>query len=186
MNPFLLNKSPTGISITCTNFRGLGVTVADKKINWILTLKADVHILIDSRCSEDKFNHFLNTSKYKYMMSNYKHVGSYNKSKGVIVLYIKNKTKVDDVAIIQDGMLLRLKINIEYIRILGSYAPLASDEPEFFYKCKDVLNLSTEKHGLIVGDLNTTLHPELDRKNYKTDSHKKSRLSLTIGSQMKK
>ena len=53
---------------------------------------------------------------------------------------------------------------------------LGCNEPEFFYKCKDVLNLANEKQGL--GDLNTTLHPELDRKSYKTDTHKKSRLVI--------
>ena len=61
MNPFPSNKSWTGVSRTCTNLQGLGITVdelKDKKINGILTLKADVHILIDSRCSEDKFNQF--------------------------------------------------------------------------------------------------------------------------------
>ena len=107
-------------------------------------------------------------------MSNFKHIGSYTKAKGVIVLYNKNKTKVDDVQIIQDGMLLSfwLKINTEYIRVLGCYAPSAGDEPEFLYKCKNVLNHATEKHGMIVGDLNNTLHPDLDRKNYQTDSHK--------------
>ena len=36
----------------------------------------------------------LNTNRYKYMMSNYKHVGSYTKSKGVIVLYNKIKQKL--------------------------------------------------------------------------------------------
>ena len=93
------------------------------------------------------------------------------------MLYNRNKTKVKDVAIVQDGMLLsfQLKINNEYVRILGCYAPSTGDEPEFFYKCKDVLNQSKENHGMIVGDLNTTLNPDLDRKNYKTDSHKKSR-----------
>ena len=56
---------------------------------------------------------------------------------------------MDDVAIIQKGMLLSfwLKINNECIRILGCYAPSAGDEPEFFHKCKDVLNQATEKHG---------------------------------------
>ena len=36
MNPFSSNKSLSGISITCTNIRGLGVSIkelADKKIN---------------------------------------------------------------------------------------------------------------------------------------------------------
>ena len=46
------------------------------------------------------------------MMSSSKHVGSYTKSKGVIVLYDKNKTKVDDVSIIQEGMLLIFWMNI--------------------------------------------------------------------------
>ena len=31
---------------------------------------------------------------------------------------------------------------------------------------------------MIIGDLNTTLEPVLDRKNYKTDNHKKSRLVI--------
>ena len=31
---------------------------------------------------------------------------------------------------------------------------------------------------MIVGDLNTTLNPILDRKNYKTGSHKKSRIVI--------
>ena len=58
------------------------------------------------------------------------------------MLYNRNKTKVDDVANIQDGILLScwLKINNEYERSLGCYAPSAGDEPGFFYKCKDVLN----------------------------------------------
>ena len=38
------------------------------------------------------------------------------------------------------------KINNKYVRILGCYTPLDSDEPEFFYKCKDVLNQAKENH----------------------------------------
>ena len=108
MNPFLPNKSLSGISITCTNLRGLGFTVknlADKKISRILTLKVDVHIIIDSRCSEDKFYNFLNTSQHKYMLSNFKHLGSYTNNRGVIVLYNKNKVKINDFHINQAGNL---------------------------------------------------------------------------------
>ena len=90
------------------------------------------------------------------------------------MLYSRNKTTVEDVVIVQHGMLLsiQLKIYNEYVRILGCYAPSAGDEPEFFYKCKDVLNQSKENNGMMVGDLNTTLNPDLDKKNYKTDKHK--------------
>ena len=34
------------------------------------------------------------------------------------------------------------------------------------------------KYVRILGDLNTILNPTLDRKNYKTDSHKNSRMSI--------
>ena len=76
------------------------------------------------------------------MMTSYKHVGSYNQSKGVIVLYKRNQTKIDDVSIIQEGMLLsfRMKIQNKYVRILGWYPPSDGDKPEFFFKCKDVPN----------------------------------------------
>ena len=97
MNPFSTNKFLSGISITCINIRGLGVSIkelADKKINRILNLNADIHILIDTRCSEAQFNHFMNTSKFKYMLSNFTHFGSYTKSKGIIVLYNKKNAKL--------------------------------------------------------------------------------------------
>ena len=50
------------------------------------------------------------------------------------MLYNKDKTKIDDVSIIQEGMLLsfRMKINNKYERILGCYAPSDGDEPEIF------------------------------------------------------
>ena len=170
MNPFSLRRTSTAISITCTNLRGLGITVknlADKKINRILNLSAEIHILIDTRCNKEEFNNFLNKSKFKYMLSNFKHEGSYTESKGVIILYNNKKVKIEDISIIEDGMLVsfRLKIQNETIRILGCYAPSSGDEPEYFVKCKDILNQSNESHGMIIGDLNTTLDPILDRKN---------------------
>ena len=183
MNPFSLKRTSTAISLTCTNLRGLGLSVkdlADKKINRILNLSAEIHILIDTRCNKDDFCNFLDKSKFKYLLSNYKHVGTYTNSKGVVILYNNKKVKIDDVSIIEDGMLVSFRLNIqnESIRILGCYAPSSGDEPEFFVKCKDILNQSNESHGMIIGDLNTTLDPILDRKNYKTDGHKKSRLVI--------
>ena len=93
MNPFSSNKSPSGISITCTNIRGLGVSVKELAKR-ILNLKADVHIMIDTRCSEAQFNHFLNTSKFKYMLSSFSHFGTYTKLKGIIVLFNKKNAKL--------------------------------------------------------------------------------------------
>ena len=85
------------MSITCTNLRGLGITVedlADKKINRILNLTADIHILLDTRCTEGQIDHFLNTSRFKYLLSNFDKVGSYTKSKGIIILFNKKQLKL--------------------------------------------------------------------------------------------
>ena len=61
------------------------------------------------------------------MLSNFKHVGSYTNNKGVIVLFNKNKTKVHNFHIIQDGMLVifQLQIHTEQVRVLSCYAPSA-------------------------------------------------------------
>ena len=183
MNPFSLNKSQSGISITCTNVRGLGCStkdLADKKINRILNLKADIHILIDTRCSEAQFNHFMNSSKFKYLLSNFQHFGSYTKSKGIIVLHNKKKCKIDKIELLKEGMLISFNVSVqnEVIKILGCYAPSSGDEPEYFVECKDILDNSPENHGLMLGDLNTTLDPNLDRRYYKHDNHIKSRLVI--------
>ena len=58
---FCKKRTSTAVSITCTNLQGLGITVddlADKKINRVLNLTAEIHILIDKRCTEENFEKF--------------------------------------------------------------------------------------------------------------------------------
>ena len=66
----------------------------------------------------------------------------------------------------------------ETLKVLTCYAPSSGDDPEFFIKCKEILDNSTEEHGILIGDYNTTLDPHLDRCNYKHDNHVKSRLVI--------
>ena len=101
------------------------------------------------------------------------------KSRGIIVLYNNKKVKIEDLPVIEEGSIIsfRLKIQDYAIRILGCYAPSFGDDPDYFINCKEILDQSTE-YGMIVGDLNTTLNPILDRKNYRTDNHKKSRMVI--------
>ena len=100
INPFSTFKSLSGISITCTNLCGLDISVkelADKQICRVLNLKAAVHVLIDTGCTESQFSHFLNTSKFKNLLSSYKFFGTYTKSKGIIVLVNNKRVKVDKI-----------------------------------------------------------------------------------------
>ena len=77
-------------------------------------------------------------------------------------------------------MLISFNVSVqnEVIKVLGCYAPSSGDEPEYFVNCKDILDNSTENYGLMLGDLNTTLDPNLDRRYYKHDNHVKSRLVI--------
>ena len=77
-------------------------------------------------------------------------------------------------------MLISFKLTVqnEEIRILGCYAPSSGDDPEFFTQCKEILDQSSETHVILLEDLNSTLDPILDRKNYKTENHKKSWLVI--------
>ena len=145
-----------------------------------MNLKAEIHVLIDTRCTESQLSHFLNTSKFRYILSSYKVFGTYTKSKGIIVLVNKKKVKVDNIEVIQEGMLLSFNVSAqnEIVKILTCYAPSSGDDPEFLIKCKEILDNSTINHGILMGDFNTTLDPNLDRRNYKQDNHVKSRLVI--------
>ena len=92
----------------------------------------------------------------------------------------KKRVKVDNIEVIQEGMLLSFNISSqnETVKILTCYAPSSGDDPEFFIKCKEILDNSTDNHGILMGDFNTTLDPHLDRRNYKHDNHVKSRLVI--------
>ena len=52
-------------------------------------------------------------------------------------------------------MLLSFNVTVqnETIKFLGCYAPSSGDEPDFFVDCREILDNSTESHGLILGDL---------------------------------
>merc|ERR1712163_42947 len=93
----------------------------------------------------------------------------YTKSKGIVVLVNKKKVKVDNIEVIQEGMLLSFNVSAqnEIVKILTCYAPSSGDDPEFFIKCKEILDNSTVNHSILMGDFNTTLDPNLYRRNYK-------------------
>ena len=88
--------------------------------------------------------------------------------------------KIDDIQIIKEGMLLNFNTTFQNktIKVLGCYVPLLGDDPEFFLECKEILDNSPENQLILLGDLNTTLDPNLDRRYYKHDNHIKSRLVI--------
>ena len=124
-----------------TNIRSLATSVAgatSAKITRIIDLNCDLNILIDTRTSiEDVEKIFLN-HKLKWKSCNYKHIGTYTKNKGIIVIYRHNVVKVKDLKIIQAGQLVSflVKANNDWDNFTTMYAPSDEDNPHFMLKAK--------------------------------------------------
>ena len=76
------------------------------KMTRIVNLGCDLNIIIDTHTSvEDVEKIFLN-HKLKWKLSQFKHIRTYAKNKGIIVFYKHNVVKIKDSKIIQAGQLV--------------------------------------------------------------------------------
>ena len=143
MNPFRPTPSLSEISISCTNIRSLGISTKNlthRKLNSILDLKNSVNILIDSKVSETEANQICNNN-FKYLLKDYKYVGSLTKIKGILILCNKHQTKIKNLKVIRDGQLLEfsLKVNNVWVNVVSCYAPPDIDDPSFVLEAKTSL-----------------------------------------------
>ena len=180
MNPYRQSPSLSEISISVTNIRSLGITTKNlthKKLNSILDLKNTVNIIIDSKVSEKEADQICNNN-FKYLLRDFKHVGTLTKIKGILVIYNKHMTAIKNLRTVIEGQLLEfsLKINNIWVNIVSAYAPPDMDDPNFLLEAKASLDSMDGDYGLICGDLNTTLDLKWDRFGYTQDSHRRSRL----------
>ena len=142
MNPFKrMNKTITAIDINVTNIRSLSITVpgaTNKKITRILDLKCAINIVIDPRIALEEANRIYLVPKVKLKLSNYKHVGTYTKKKGIIIIYNKTIVKIRYLKIIKEGQLatFQIKANNDSINFSTLYAPQDDDNPDFMLKSK--------------------------------------------------
>jgi hypothetical protein len=65
------------------------------------------------------------------------------------------------------------------VAIFCVYGPSDKDDHEFFLSLRRAQLAATEDHTAVIGDLNTTIDPVLDRHNYTSDSHWKSRAVIS-------
>ena len=179
MNPYKKIPSISEISVSCTNIRSLGISkkqLTHKKLNSIMDLKNNINILIDSKVTETEANDICNRD-FKYLLKDFKHIGTLTKIKGILILYNKHATKIKNLKVIRDGQLLEFSflVSNEWVNVVACYAPPEMDDPEFLLEAKSCLNNMPGDYGLICGDLNTTLDPKWDRYGYTQDSHRRSR-----------
>ena len=82
----------------------------------------------------------------------------------------------------QKGQLLsfKAKINTNWVNFVTIYAPPHDDNPDFLLHAKSIVDSMDGDYGLILGDFNTTMDPDMDRFGYTADNHKKCRYVMRM------
>ena len=176
-------KTLSEFLLACTNIRSLcpNGKKSDLKIHAITDIKADIHIIVDSRLDENGVKKWKKTQKR--LFSKYNIHGNFSKDRGVTILAkksigvgISQVEKIDE----KNTVLFRLTTSAgTETDICAVYAPSDIDSPKFFEKAVDCINERACPNRLIIGDFNSTMSVSQDQLNYDTDPHFKCREFLT-------
>jgi exonuclease III len=71
--------------------------------------------------------------------------------------------------------MLKLQHPTTDLTVMGVYGPSGGHKAEFLLELREKTLQHADENCLLMGDLNTTLEEQLDRKNYKTDNHRRCR-----------
>ena len=99
------------------------------------------------------------------------------KRRGILILYKKNlNIKVAKIEQINYNLVkIELEHNVMKMSIYGCYAPSDGNNYEYFLDLRRRTLEDENDEILLIGDMNTTLCHVMDRWNYQTDNHRKSR-----------
>ena len=168
------------LTISCSNLRGLN---KNPKLNLKMQhlnkhLESIIKVVIDDHADNNTIKQL--RMKYKIELSQYEINGNFSKHRGILVLtkkssgYTTTNFKLIDAtdtlqfdAIGPDGTIYN---------IVAIYAP-SGNNSDYFKTVHNKTTISDNKYQILIGDLNLTLNPELDRVNYKHeyDSHTQGR-----------
>ena len=97
--------------------------------------------------------------------------------RGILVLMKKNLSmKIKSVTNLNyNTVMVKLEHPTTNITIFGVYGPSGGGKAAFFLKLRELTLQHADRNCLIIGDLNATLNENMDKKNYETDNHRRSR-----------
>ena len=154
---------------------------ASLKIQAIIDMNADIHVIVDSRLDKIGLKKWRKTNKQ--VISKYNIYGNFSKIRGVTILAkrrigvtIANVNNIDEKSTVTFRM---TTAGGTITDVCAVYAPSDVDSPKFFETAVDAVNSGGCPNRLIIGDFNTTMNVELDQLHYDTDPHFKCREFLT-------
>ena len=141
-----------------------------------MNLVSDVKIILDSHVDEARINQI--RQMHKVRMSGYDVVSNYSLLRGIVILIRKNSgfsaTNIN-LLDLTDTIQFDLKSPDNTIyNMVCVYAPRSND-PKYWTELHRKVYTSKGDLQIIIGDFNTTLDPHLDKVNYMTDAHSKTR-----------
>ena len=178
------NKNIKFFSFNVRNLPYKNIALCRVKFQWILSFNPDVIILTEVAISHKNWG--LVMSNIKYMLIDFDIFLNDNprEQRGIMVLIRKRQMLTvnrEEVEYINDDIykvVLSKKDEGRRLILFAVYAPSNRDDPAFFLRLREILMDGTTDEVMIAGDFNTTLDPVIDKWNYKTDPHSKSRIVI--------
>ena len=181
-SPAKKQKSNNDFIVRCVNIRGLSANSDidfNIKFRAVTCTYADMYVFLEHRTS-----HFSLLSLQKRQRltlgQKYRSFFSTKTGRGIWVLIQKNsKLSLSSCEeITPDVFRIIFSDEMQSLGFLVIYGPSDSDDPAFFCKLWEYFRDMDANCKAIIGDFNCTLDTNLDRENYSTDMHKKSRLVI--------
>ena len=172
----------TCINLLAFNIRHIpfaNLPLLTAKFNWILSSHPSVICLTEVTISYPQWDKIWNTKLKDHLLKDFVSFSNQDQtdSRGIIVLVRKNlpiTADPRDLVIINKDL---YKITFSYknnnlsLVLFVVYGPSHTDDPHFFLNLREQMALVDCSDVIICGDFNTTLDTDLDRYNYRQDSH---------------
>ena len=138
-------------------------------------LDTNVKVIVDSHT--DKFILGKLRKDYKIEMAKYNIIGNFTKDRGIIVLTRKSSGySSSNAKLVEDSNTLQFDLTSPSGVVYNVVAIYAPDGYEATYWTRLYTKMDRPKpKQILIGDFNVTLDPYLDRCNYRSDNHAKSR-----------
>ena len=181
ISPAKQTKSKTEFIVRCVNIRGLSANSDidfNIKFRAVTCAHADMYVFLEHRT---KINSFLSLEKRQRLtLGRYRSFFSTKTGRGIWILIQKNsKLSLSSCEeLTPDVFRVTFSDDQQSLGFLIIYGPSDTDDPAFFCKLWEYYRDMDTQCKAIIGDFNCTLDKNLDRENYATDMHKKSRLII--------
>ena len=163
-------------SICSLNVRGLGNKIKREQVfHWLKEQNNSIYLLQETHLNSQFVDKWESEWGFKSFFS-----GKTNNSEGVCILFNKSFThEIANYVELIPGRLqaVDIKLDDKSLKVINIYGPNNDDTSVFEILQKYIID-NEDSDFIIGGDFNTVLNTDIDKRNGRTDTHKKCRIKI--------